>query len=101
MINEAIGIVGLVLRDAAVIVALVLIAFLASIRSTVVSLPAIPVSLVVSIIVFHLMGLTLNTTTLGGIAIGIGQLVDDAVVDFENIDTDSARTGSDHVRSRG
>ena len=85
MINEAIGNVGHVLRDAAIIVSIVLFAFLASLRPTIVSLLAIPISLVVSIIVFHLMGSTLNTMTLGGIAIGLGALVDDAVVDVENI----------------
>ena len=85
MIKEAIGNVGHILRDAAVIVAVVLIVFLGNMRPTVISLLAIPVSLVVSALVFHLMGATLNTMTLGGIAIGLGQLVDDSVVDVENI----------------
>jgi HME family heavy-metal exporter len=97
MISAAIANVGDILRDAAVIVAIVLIAFLASIRSTVVSLVAIPISLVVSILVFHLMGSTLNTMALGGIAIGLGQLVDDAVVDVENI---LRRLGENRKRSR-
>ena len=85
MITQAIGNVGHILRDAAVIVTIVLILFLASWRPTVISLLAIPVSLVVSAVVFDLMGATLNTMTLGGIAIGLGQLVDDSVVDVENI----------------
>lgn len=85
MIREAVGNVGVVLRDAVAIVTLVLILFLGAFRPTVISLLAIPVSLVVSAIVFHLMGTTLNTMTLGGIAIGIGALVDDAVVNVENI----------------
>jgi HME family heavy-metal exporter len=85
MIKEAIGNVGRLLRDAGVIVAVVLIIFLVNVRPTIISLLAIPISLVVSIIVFHLMGATLNTMTLGGIAIGLGQLVDDSVVDVENI----------------
>ncbi len=85
MIKEAIGNVGRNLRDAVIIVTVVLIVFLASLRPTVISLLAIPISLVVSIIVFHLMGATLNTMTLGGIAIAIGELVDDSVVDVENI----------------
>jgi HME family heavy-metal exporter len=85
MIKGAIGNVGHILRDAAVIVAFVLIVFLANIRPTIISLLAIPVSLVVTALIFHLMGATLNTMTLGGIAIGLGQLVDDSVVDVENI----------------
>ncbi len=85
MIKEAISNVGRLLRDAAVIVSIVLIVFLANIRPTIISLLAIPISLVVSAVVFHLMGATLNTMTLGGIAIALGQLVDDSVVDVENI----------------
>ena len=69
----------------AIIVAIVLVVFLANFRPTIVSLLAIPISLVVSVIVFHLIGTTLNTMTLGGIAIALGQLVDDSVVDVENI----------------
>jgi heavy-metal exporter, HME family len=85
MIKEAISNVGHMLRDAVIIVAIVLIVFLASIRPTAISLLAIPISLVVSVIVFRLMGATLNTMTLGGIAIALGELVDDSVVDVENI----------------
>src|SRR6185312_9158416 len=85
MIKEAIGNVAHLLRDAVVIVAIVLIVFLGNLRPTMVSLLAIPISLVVSVIVFHLMGATLNTMTLGGIAIALGELVDDSVVDVENI----------------
>ncbi len=85
MIKEAISNVGRLLRDAAGIVAIVLVAFLVSLRPTLISLLAIPISLTVSVIVFHLMGVTLNTMTLGGIAIALGELVDDSVVDVENI----------------
>ena len=85
MIKQAISNVGHLLRDAAIIVSVVLIIFLANIRPTIISLLAIPISLVVSAVVFHLMGATLNTMTLGGIAIALGQLVDDSVVDVENI----------------
>jgi len=97
MVQEAIGNVGVVLLDAVVIVALVLIAFLGALRPTLISLLAIPVSLVTSAILFHLMGATLNTMTLGGIAIGIGALVDDAVVDVENI---MRRLGENRRRER-
>lgn len=85
MINEAIANVGDILRDGVIIVAVVLMLFLANVRSTAISLLAIPISLVVSVLVFHMIGATLNTMTLGGIAIALGELVDDSVVDVENI----------------
>ncbi|MGE0225518.1 MAG: efflux RND transporter permease subunit, partial [Acetobacteraceae bacterium] len=85
MVKEAIVSVGDVLRDAIIIVAVVLILFLGSLRPTIISLLAIPISLVATAMVFNFMDVTLNTMTLGGIAIGIGALVDDAVVNVENI----------------
>ncbi len=85
LILESISNVGTVLRDAVIIVTLVLMVFLGGWRPTFISLMAIPVSLVISAIVFKIMGVTLNTMTLGGIAIAIGALVDDAVVNVENI----------------
>ncbi|QGX39053.1 efflux RND transporter permease subunit [Permianibacter aggregans] len=73
------------LRDGAVMVMIILVMFLMSARTTLISLLAIPMSIAMTLMVFKLMNLSLNTMTLGGIAIAVGELVDDAVVDVENI----------------
>jgi HME family heavy-metal exporter len=74
-----------VLIEALAVVAIVLFLFLMNWRTTAISLTAIPISILITVIVFQLFGLSINTMTLGGLAIAIGELVDDAVVGVENV----------------
>lgn len=84
-INSSIHNIQQALFEGAFFVIIVLFFFLMNIRTTVISLVALPLSLLVAILVMHALGLTINTMSLGGLAIAIGSLVDDAIVDVENV----------------
>jgi HME family heavy-metal exporter len=84
-IETSIANVQRVLVEAALVVAVVLFLFLMNVRATAISLTAIPISILMTVLVFKAFGLSINTMTLGGVAIAIGALVDDAVVAVENI----------------
>jgi Cu(I)/Ag(I) efflux system membrane protein CusA/SilA len=84
-INSAIGNIQQALLEGGIFVVIILFIFLMNVRTTVISLVTIPLSLLASILTLKFMGLTINTMSLGGMAIAIGSLVDDAIVDVENV----------------
>ncbi|MCX6738498.1 MAG: efflux RND transporter permease subunit [Candidatus Parcubacteria bacterium] len=84
-IRAGLGNVTEALRDGIIMVIIILLLFLMNIRATAITLTAIPLSIMVTAIVFKYFGLSVNVMTLGGIAIAVGELVDDAIVDVENI----------------
>ena len=84
-IESSISNIQQALLEGAIFVVVILFFFLMNARTTIISLVAMPLSLLVAILVLHAMGLTINTMSLGGLAIAIGSLVDDAIVDVENV----------------
>src|SRR5918998_398659 len=84
-INRAVGNVRRALIEGGVMVTVVLFLFLWNFRTTFISLTAIPLSLIAAILAMRYFGMSINTMTLGGLAIAIGELVDDAIVDVENV----------------
>ncbi|MBQ5750803.1 MAG: efflux RND transporter permease subunit, partial [Bacteroidaceae bacterium] len=84
-INNSINNVQSALLEGAIFVVIVLFFFLMNTRTTIISLTAIPLSVIVSLLTLNALGLTINTMSLGGLAIAIGSLVDDAIVDVENV----------------
>ncbi len=96
-IQASVNNVGRALVEGAVFVVVILFLFLASLRTTVISVFAIPLSLLGTVIVLHLLGLNINTMTLGGMAIAIGSLVDDAIIDVENV---YKRLRQNHLKPR-
>ncbi len=84
-IEASVNNVGIALMEGAIFVIIILFVFLASFRTTIISVIAIPLSLLGTVIVLYLLGMNINTMTLGGMCIAIGSLVDDAIVDVENV----------------
>jgi CzcA family heavy metal efflux pump len=84
-INLSVGNLKEALLDGAIMVAVILFLFLFNVRITLITLTAIPLSLAATILVFELFGLSVNSMTLGGLAVAIGMVVDDAIVDVENV----------------
>jgi CzcA family heavy metal efflux pump len=84
-IDRAIGNLQAAIRDGAIMVSLVLLLFLLNLRATVITLTAIPMSFALTLLAFHALGISVNSMTLGGLAVAIGMVVDDAIVDVENV----------------
>jgi CzcA family heavy metal efflux pump len=84
-IESAIANVEEAIRDGALWVLIILFLFLWNLRTSLITLTALPLSILITVLVFHFTGQSINTMTLGGLAVAVGELVDDAIVDIENI----------------
>lgn len=84
-IGRSVNNVVVVMRDAAIIVAIILVLFLLNARTTIITLTALPLSLAFAILILWFFNLSINVMTLGGLAVAIGELVDDAIIDVENV----------------
>ena len=84
-IEHAIGNLKEAIRDGAIMVAIILFLFLLNFRTTAITLMAMPLSFAVTILIFKAFGISVNSMTLGGLAVAIGMVVDDAIVDVENV----------------
>ena len=84
-IDHAIGNLKEAIRDGAIMVTIVLFLFLLNLRTTFITLMAMPMSFAITLLVFHRFGISVNSMTLGGLAVAIGMVVDDAIVDVENV----------------
>lgn len=84
-IDRAIGNLGKAIRDGAIMVVVVLFLFLLNLRTTFITLSAMPMSFAITLLTFQWFGITVNSMTLGGLAVAIGMVVDDAIVDVENV----------------